>query len=437
MSSTNFNAHSPILWGLMDCNNFYASCERVFRPDLHERPIVVLSNNDGCIVARSAEAKALGIAMGTPEFQARTLLKKHNVAVFSSNYALYGDISQRVMDTAQSVIPHIEQYSIDEAFLPFNNAIRANAAQVALELRERILQWTGITVSIGLAPTKTLSKLANYLAKKENGIFHFPTDKDEQDCLLSQVPVGEVWGIGRKHAQKLRMHAVYTAKDLRDKDNLWLKKQLSITGLHTAMELRGIPCISSNPPNTIRQSLVSSRSFGVKIYDKNQLAEALSSFSANASARLRHENLLAKGIAVYIRSSRHTKEQYAKTIHISLHQHTNNTNIFLQAALRGLDLAFKENIAYAKAGVMLYDICEAKAYQVSLFNILDPHQKEQQKRAQKLMSTLDSINNRFGRHTLKYASEGLDKDSPWRMRQKYLSPKFTSQWHTLPIAWCR
>ncbi len=436
MSSINFNT-SPTLWGLMDCNNFYASCERVFRPDLQGHPIVVLSNNDGCIVARSAEAKALGIAMGTPEFQARSLLKKHNVAVFSSNYALYGDISQRVMDTAQSITPHVEQYSIDEAFLPLSGAKRANAIELTLALRERVLQWTGITVSIGIGPTKTLAKFANYLAKKGTGIFHFPTNKAEQDLLLSQVPVDEVWGIGRRHALKLRMHGVYTAKDLRDKDNLWLKKQLSITGLHTAMELRGISCINESSPNAIRQSLVSSRSFGVKIYDKNHLAEALSSFSVNAAARLRHENLLAKGIAVYIRSSRHTKKQYAKTIHITLPQPTNNTKLLLQAALQGLDLSFKADIAYAKAGVMLYDICPANAYQASLLNILNPTQEEEQNRAKKLMSALDAINNRFGRHALKYASEGLEQDAPWRMRQKYLSPKFTSHWHTLPIAWCK
>ncbi len=437
MSSTNFNMHSPQLWGLMDCNNFYASCERIFRPDLQNHPIVVLSNNDGCIVARSAEAKALGIPMGEPEFKARPLLKKHNVAVFSSNYALYGDISQRVMDTAESITPCIEQYSIDEAFIPFTGAIRANAEQVASALRERILAWTGITVSIGLGPTKTLAKLANHLAKKNTGIFHFPSCKIEQDALLAKIAVDEVWGIGRRHALKLRMHGIYTAKDLRDQDNLWLKKKLSITGLHTAMELRGIACVAEDSLTSIRKSLVSSRSFGTKIYAKQHLSEALSSFVANAATRLRHENLLAGGIAVYIRTSRHGQNQYAKTIHITLPHPTSDTKTFIQAAMRGLNLAFKEDTPYAKAGIMLYEICHAHAYQGNLLSMLDPNQEEKQNRTEQLMSTLDAINNRFGRHTLKYASQGLDEKAPWRMSQKYLSPQFISNWHSLPIAWCK
>ncbi len=420
----------------MDCNNFYASCERIFRPDLQERPIVVLSNNDGCIVARSAEAKALGIPMGEPEFKARPILKKHNVAVFSSNYALYGDISNRVMQVAETVTPDVEQYSIDEAFLPFTGAIYANAEQVSVELRERILKWTGITVSIGLGPTKTLAKLANHLAKKGNGIFTFPTIKAEQDALLAQIPVGDIWGIGRRHAAKLRMYGVHTAKDLRDKDNLWLKKILSITGLHTAMELRGIPCVVEASPSSIRQSLMSSRSFGVKVYKKSDLAEALSSFTSNAAARLRREDLLASGIAVHIRSSRHAQNTFAETVNMTLPKPTADTKAFLQATMRGLELAFKEGIAYAKAGIMLYDICPASSYQGSLL-ILDPEQEKRDDRSSKLMTTLDAINNRFGKHALKYASEGLNANVTWRMRQKYLSPRFTAGWATLPVAMCR
>ncbi len=431
------NPQLPKLWGLMDCNNFYASCERIFRPDLQNRPIVVLSNNDGCIVARSAEAKALGIPMGAPEFQQRALLKKHGVAVFSSNYALYGDISNRVMQVTETVTPDVEQYSIDEAFIPFTGAIHTNAEQVCVELRERIFKWTGITVSIGLGSTKTLAKLANHLAKKNSGIFTFPTIKAEQDVLLAQIPVGEVWGIGRRYAAKLRMYDVLTAKALRDKDNLWLRKVLSITGLHTAMELRGIPCVAETSPSSICQSLVSSRSFGVRVYNKSDLAEALSSFTANAVARLRRENLLANGIAVHIRSSRHAQDRYAETINITLSKPTADTKTFLQAAMRGLEMAFKEGIAYAKAGVMLYDICPANSYQGSLLTVLDPEQEKHDVRSTKLMSALDAINNRFGRHTLKYASEGLDMNATWRMRQKYLSPRFTAGWDTLPVAMCK
>ncbi len=442
MLSTNYDK-MPQLWGLMDCNNFYASCERIFRPDLHNRPIVVLSNNDGCIVARSAEAKALGIGMGVPEFQVRDFLKQHNVAVFSSNYALYGDISNRVMQVAQTVTPDIEQYSIDEAFLPFTGAIRSNAWQVALALRKRIWQWTGITVSIGLGPTKTLAKLANYLAKKGSGIFVFPEDYAEQDSLLAKIAVGDVWGIGRRHATKLRLNGVYTAKDLRDKDNAWLKKQLSITGLHTAMELRGIVCMAENPAGNIRQTLVSSRSFGVKIYKKSELAEAISTFTANASMRLRREKLLAKGFAVYIASSKHAGDKckagnrYAETVHINLPEPTADTGLLLQKAMLGLEAIFKDGIAYAKAGVMLYDICQANSHQGNLLTMCNPKQEIAKARSTKLMHALDAINNKYGRQTLQYASEGVDKAAPWRMRQKYLSGISTTALSRLPVAWCR
>ncbi len=428
----------------MDCNNFYASCERIFRPDLLNRPIVVLSNNDGCIVARSAEAKALGIPMGAVEFKYRDMLKQHNVEVFSSNYALYGDISQRVMQVAESVTPYVEQYSIDEAFLPLTKALEVQAHCVAKTLRQRVSQWTCINVSIGIGPTKTLAKLANFIAKKQNGIFIYPTDKQAQDALLNSIAVHEVWGIGRRHAAKLRSFGVYTAKDLRDKDNLWLKQQLTVTGLNTAMELRGMPCI--NHAHDIRHTLVSSRSFGERVYEKEHLNQALCTFTARAAQRLRREELLTKGIAVHICSSKHQpcrqqssdqqgQEYYNKTKYISFPYPTSNTQVLIQAVNRALQASFKEGVAYAKAGVMLYDICSSHSYQGSL--LIFAEQELSHKRNQKLMATIDAIHLRFGRKSLQFASQGLDSKAPWHMRQKHLSPKFTSDWNQLPIAFCR
>ncbi len=423
----------------MDCNNFYASCERIFRPDLWQRPIVVLSNNDGCIVARSAEAKALGIPMGEPEFKARAFLKKHQVAVFSSNYALYGDISQRVMDTAQSLIPQLEQYSIDEAFLRFSSPLALQAEEAATLLRARVLQWTGIAVSIGLAPTRTLAKLANHLAKKEQkrqGVYIFPTQQAEQDHVLSKIAVHEVWGIGRKHAAKLTTYGITTAKDLRDAPDAWLRKTLSVTGLRTALELRGLPCIDEDNSPTPRHTLVSSRSFGQRVYTKEHLAEAITTFVVTAAARLRRENLLAKGISVHIRSSKHPKntQYYNKSTQIALPESTADSTLMIQSALRALDSIFQEGIIYAKAGIMLFDLCPAAHCQASLLSLAN---KEKNIKTQKLMRTLDAVNARHGKHSLRYAGQGLDTTAPWRMRQKFRSPKFTTVWQELPHAICR
>ncbi len=442
MSSTNYNMayHAPTLWGLMDCNNFYASCERIFRPDLWQRPIVVLSNNDGCIVARSAEAKALGIPMGEPEFKARAFLKKHNVAVFSSNYALYGDMSQRVMQTAESVIPSLEQYSIDEAFLRFPPAVQIQAIEAAQLMRERVLQWTGIAVSVGLAPTRTLAKLANHLAKKmQQGVYLFPTERSAQDAVLAKVSVQDVWGIGRKHAAKLTSYGIVNAKDLRDAHDDWLRQKLSVTGLRTALELRGLSCIDEELAPTPRHTLVSSRSFGQKVTSKEHLAEAICTFAVNAAARLRHEKLLTKGIAVHIRSSKHIKTlqsgmPYNKTLQVTFPEATDDSQYLLQSALHALENIYLEGVNYAKAGIMLFDLCPTHAFQTSLLSFMHTEKKVQNK---KLMTALDSINARYGKHTLRYAGQGVDTKAPWRMRQKYLSPKVTTAWDSLPHAHCR
>ncbi len=465
MSSTSFRGQEGLLqpqggeqlWGLMDCNNFYASCERLFRPDLIGRPMVVLSNNDGCIVARSAEAKALGIPMGEPEFKARAFLKRHNVAVFSSNYTLYGDISQRVMQVTEGVVPYMEQYSIDEAFLRFTGSLQSNAVEAAQLIRHRVLQWTGIAVSVGLGPTRTLAKLANNLAKKEQkthagqGVYVFPHEAAAQDALLAQVPVGDVWGIGRRQAAKLVACGITHAKALRDMPDHWLRQKLTVTGLRTAWELRGIACIDAESSPTPRHTLVSSRSFGERVYAKAHLAEALTTFTVNAAERLRRENLLAGGIAVHIRASKHRcahgEKPYNETLHLSFAQATDDSTRMIATALRALEGLFKEGVVYAKAGVMLYDLQPKSGQQGSLLQCADVKQEIKDKQAQQLMRVLDGINARYGKHTLQYAAQGMGKGveagqgdvsaAPWRMRQKYRSPKFTTAWDALPTAHCR
>ncbi len=430
----------------MDCNNFYASCERLFRPDLAKKPVVVLSNNDGCIIARSAEAKALGIGMAEPEFKIRPFLKKHHVHVFSSNYALYGDISQRVMDVTQGIVPHTEQYSIDEAFLYLQGPLQAQCSEVAHTVRQRVLQWTGITVSVGVASTRTLAKLANHKAKKrEDGVFLFPHDKAEWDALLAATPVQDIWGIGRRQAQKLQQYGIMNAAQLRDKDDAWIRQKLTVTGLRTVMELRGIPCIDDHADanTSIRHTLVRSRSFGERIYHKAHLAEALTSFAISAAERLRHEKLLAGGMAVHIRSGKHghvsqqANTMYNETTHMTFPELSDDTRTMIEAAMRGLDKLFKEGIAYAKAGVMLFDLCPKSGQQGSLLSLADPAKAVQDAHGQKLMQTLDAINTRYGRQTLGVAAQGLDTASPWRMKQKFRSPKVTTAWDELAVAKCR
>lgn len=427
MSSTSRN---PALWGLMDCNNFYASCERLFRPDLVGRPIVVLSNNDGCIVARSAEAKALGIPMGEPEYKARPLLRRHNVAVFSSNYALYGDISHRVMTTAETLVPQVEVYSIDEAFLRLDATIPPLEAATAL--RDRVQRWVGIDVSVGLAPTRTLAKLANHLAKKGTGVFLFPQAPLQQDALLAQTPAEEIWGIGRRQAARLASRGITTALGLRDLDDAWLRKHLTVTGWRTAMELRGIPCIDENSAPTPRHTLVSSRSFGGRVTEKAQLAEALTLNITNAAERLRREKLLAGAVSVHIRTSRHAQAPFSDTVCVSLPAPEADTRLLLSAVLRGLDRLFRPGYLYAKAGVMLHDLTPLHGRQGSL--LTTPEDLAQQQQSANLMAALDAVNARFGRHTLHYAHQGLDTQAPWRMRQLHCSPPMTTSWIHLPSA---
>lgn len=421
------------LFLLIDCNNFYVSCERLFRPDLEGRPVVVLSNNDGCIVSRSQEAKALGIVMGEPEFKARPLLKKHGVQVFSSNYALYGDLSERVMSTIASVVEGVEQYSIDECFVRLAPAHIPNALSIAQEIRARVRSWTGITVSVGIAATRTLAKLANHIAKKgTSGIFWLNGTEAQHDALFRRIPVSEVWGIGRRRMPLLERFAVRTVYDLKHADDSWVRSRLTVTGWRTVLELRGIPCIEEDGAPTPRRTMVSSRSFGTRITEKEHLRQALSSFAARAGERLRREKLTAGGIEVHIRTSRQHVPFVGGSIQRVFVTPTSDSAVFIRAAVEGLEELFKPDTPYAKAGIMLFDLSSRQGRQGSLL-LLDRAEEDSRRAA--LMNSLDRINARMGRQTVRWAAEGPDS-APWHMAQEHLSPRMTTHWSELAAALC-
>ncbi|MBU0483943.1 MAG: Y-family DNA polymerase [Proteobacteria bacterium] len=414
------------VFALIDCNNFYASCERLFRPELQGKPIVVLSNNDGCIVARSNEAKALGLSMGAPYFKNKALIRKHNVQVFSSNYALYGDLSHRVMRVLQDMEPDVEIYSIDEAFisLPAGN----NLAAYAKSMKARVEKYVGIPVSIGIAPTKTLAKIANRFAKKNaqhQGAFEI-RNHENSDELLSTVGVGEVWGIGRKSTEKLNRQGIHNALQLKNADDQWIRKHLTVTGLRTVMELRGTSCLPLDHSLPTKKSIISSRSFGSPVNTLPDLREAIATHIAIAAEKLRKQKSAAGSIHVFIYTNRFKKDtpQYAGNIMMTLSQPSACTPTIIKSALQGLERIYKPGYAYNKAGIMITELVPQNHLQQNLFcseNIENTP----------LMATVDRINTRWGRNTLQFAAAGLAK--PWGMKQAHKSPAYTTNWPDIPV----
>lgn len=442
MLSTNSDSRAS-LWALVDCNNFYASCEKLFRPDLADRPVVVLSNNDGCIVARSAEAKALGIPMGAPEFKLRSRLQELNVAVFSSNYALYGDISARVTGILEQCCPQVEPYSIDESFMRLDAPQRANLPEFCREVRRRVLRWTGITVSVGVGTTRTLAKVAIHVAKKHpiyEGVFSLARPMDAVDRVLDRTPVEDVWGVGRRQARRLWSEGIRTALQMKNADDIMLRRLLTVTGWRTALELRGVPCLGNETAPVARKTLMSTRSFARRIHDRAMLAEALSTFAVRAATRLRREGLVASGLAVHIRTARPgqcaaSERLYDQSIQCSLPVPTADSQQFINAALNGLERIFVPGFAYAKAGVMLYGLERADAMQGSLLALAAGNDACGDGRRQRLMRSLDDINGRFGRDTVIFGAQGMGH-APWHMRQEHRSPRMTTSWDELPLARC-
>ena len=421
MSSTQYTRKLA----LVDCNSFYVSCERLFNPKIRKKPVVVLSNNDGCIISRSNEAKALGIKMGEPYFKAKDIIIKNNVYVFSSNYSLYGDLSRRVMRTLKRFNSAIEVYSIDEAFMDLSNFSDTEVEEVGKEIRNTVLQWTGIPTSIGIAKTKTLSKVANHIAKKKQSGVTSLIGIENIDPILEKVEINDVWGIVRQLTKFYQKNGIYNAKQLKNKSNTWIKKCSNVLGSRTAMELRGIPCIDLETTTTKRKSCVVSRSFGKRVENFQELKEAVANYCLNASEKIRSESLVAKSITVFVRTSPFQRNfgYYSNSKTIDFPIATNNSIETVKAAISILESIYKDGYRYQKAGVLLTGLSNSEGKK-NLFS------SEKDEKINSLMRSIDNTNYRYGRSTLSLASAGVQKK--WNMRREHSSRIDTADFYSLP-----
>ncbi len=419
------------MYALVDCNNFYASCERVFQPRLEKLPIVVLSNNDGCVIARSNEAKELGIAMGTPYFEIERSAKRGGIAVFSSNYALYGDMSRRVMQVLTQFAPSREIYSIDECFLdlaglPFD--LTAHALRMARGVRRS----TGIPVSIGIAPTKTLAKLANRIAKKggsPDGPVLDWARLEYPGTVLASIAVEDVWGIAGRLGKRLRGLGIGDARALREADPKAIRREFGVVPERIVWELRGVSCLPLEAAPPPRKQILTSRSFGTRLTERSDLRAAVAHFAARAGEKSRAGGLAAQALQVFVQTSPFDTAQpyYSNAATLAFEAPVQDSGVLIRAALRGLDRIFRPGRAYQRAGIMLLDLVPAGRIQGSLFAdsaALDAG------RSAMLMAALDRINRRHGRGTLRYASEAASER--WVMRQQLKSPAYTTRWEELP-----
>ena len=414
-----YNTQSTLI-ALVDCNNFYASCERVFRPDLEQKPIVVLSNNDGCVIARSNEAKKLGIKMGEPAFKKKEVFKKNKVQIFSTNFVLYGDMSKRVMSILKKNSKDIEIYSIDEAFLECYNEDLEN---YAVNLRNKVKKWTGIPVSVGIAKTKVLAKIANHIAKKYKKSGAFILDNQEIiEKALKFTAVEDIWGIGKNYAKKLKEYRVNTAYDLTCIEESWIKKNFSVVGLRIVQELKGINCLEIESEYKKKKNICTSRSFGQPVSDYNKRKEALSTFAVRCCEKLRKQRTCSSEIRVFIYTNpfnpRH--KQYYGTKSIKLDHATNDNQIIIQEVIKALKLIYKKGYSYKKAGVIVGKLINDDEVQLSLFDQLTNRDKYM-----KISKVIDKINNNMGRDKLRIATQGFDRK--WKMKQEQLSPCYTTR----------
>ncbi len=410
---------------LIDCNSFYVSCERLFNPKIRKKPVVVLSNNDGCIISRSNEAKALGIKMGEPYFKEKEVIVKNNVQVFSSNYSLYGDISRRVMRTLKRFNSEIEVYSIDEAFLDLSNFSDYEVENVGREIRSIVLKWTGIPTSIGIGKTKTLSKIANHIAKKKQSGVVSLINIENIDPILEKVEINDVWGVGKQLTKFYHKNGIYNAKQLKNKSNTWIKKNSNVLSSRTAMELRGISCINLETTASKRKSCVVSRSFGQRVENFQELREAIANYSLNASEKIRSESLVAKSITVFVRTSPFQNRYgfYSNSKTIDFPMATNNSIEIVKSALNALESIFKNGYRYQKAGVMLSHLSET-------INNKNLFYSERDEKINNLMKSIDNTNYKYGRSTLSLASAGIRKK--WNTRREHSSKIDTADFHCLP-----
>ena len=418
---------------LIDCQAFYVSCERVFDPALRGRPTVVLSNNDGCVIARSAAVKAAGVPMGAPVFKWRDELEAMDAAVLSSNYALYADLSRRVTAVLETMSIDLERYSIDECFVTLPALDRDALRALGERIRRRVRDWVGIPVRVAIGPTKSLAKIADEKAKADKragdgtGVYVCPPEPD-LDVLLSRTDVGDVWGIGPSYEETLREHGVTTAAEFRALPDPWLRSTMTVVGLRLARELRGQRCLDLDLVGPDRQSLVRSRSFGAPVEAKAELRQALAKHAQRAAEKLREEDLVARGISAFITTKTHgPPPHYADEAQATLDEHTAAASPFVRSSRRLLDVLYRAGPAYRKAGVMLYAIRPRRPHQGSLFG--RPLQDDEA-----LMQAVDRINGTMGRGTIGVAAAGLPGDRDWTMTRDHTSPRYTTRWDELPVA---
>jgi DNA polymerase V len=408
--------------GLIDCNNFYVSCERVFQPELRKRPVVVLSNNDGCVIARSNEAKALGLKMGAPLFKAQDLIEEHNVTVYSSNYALYGDMSQRVMEALQEFTPEVEVYSIDEAFMSLDEEGGRTFHARGADIREKVLKWTGIPVSVGIAQTKTLAKVANQVAKNDvtlQGVLDL-MPIDVQTEALEQTPVGKVWGVGPAYSKLLKEAGITMARKLRDADRRWIRQRMTVVGARIVEELRGVSCLPLEQCPSKKKSVTCSRSFGVTVESLSELREAVSLYMSRAAERLRRFRLAAGVVTVFINTNRFSNDaQYGNSITYELAYSTDSTQELLEWGLKGLEQIYRHGYTYKKAGVILNQLVPADQLSRRFFG------DAAFERVRRVQKAVDEINRRHGRDTVRFGA--AQPKGQWQTKFLKRSPCYTSR----------
>lgn len=412
------------MFALVDCNNFYASCERVFNPSLIGKPVVVLSNNDGCVIARSNEAKAIGIKMAQPAFQIKDLIEKNNIAVFSSNYALYGDMSQRVMNTLSTFSPEIEIYSIDEAFLCLRGFNHFDLFEYAKKIRQTTTKNTGIPVSVGVAQTKTLAKVANHYAKKRpenNGVYLINSDEKRIESLKG-IDIGDVWGVGFQYSKFLLKFGIKTAYDFTKAPPEWIRKHMSVVGLRTQKELLGIPCHELESTSPAKKAICTSRSFGEMQTDLKVIEEAVATFATRCSFKLRQQQTCANNLMVFLNTNpfRNDLPQCSASRVITLPTATNSSIEIVHYAIIALRSIYKAGYRYKKAGVIVSGISSEYGIQTSLFDSVD------RQKHSKTMNALDQLNSRYGRDFVRLAVQGVNRK--WKLKQEKLSPSYTTRW---------
>ncbi len=415
------------VFALVDCNSFYVSCEKVFNPSIRNNPVVVLSNNDGCAISRSNEAKKIGIAMGAPIFKCQELVKQYDVKVFSANFVLYGDMSNRVMSVLSQFTPNLEIYSIDEAFLSLQGFEHLGLEQYGRKMRTSVYQQTGIPVSVGVAPTKTLAKVANHYAKdhaETNGVFTLMEEGKIQKYLL-ETPVKEIWGIGKEKAIFLERHGIYNAWQLRNAPDEWIKKNLTVVTLRTVQELRGIPCLTLEEVQPNKKAIATTRTFGYEVKNLTEMEEAVSAYVSRSAEKLRRQKSLAGYVQVYVETNPFKDTPYYRnSAGIDINPPTAYTPKLIETAKGLLKRIYREGLSYKSCGVFLMNLTSESNEQDYLFE-----EKYQRSNGQKLMEVMDKYNRQSISGKLFMASEGLGK--PWYMKQARRSKRFTTRWDEL------